>query len=571
MAFVCRTTRDNNRVGFPKQAGTDSVGPGSYSSSYSSIKRSKPSFAPFGGSSARPELGNGGRFITPGPGTYGSIQKHVYRQAASSNAFRSKTIRFNKLKDSGTPGPGAYKAPESFKRRNKMRQRQQQEDNVNGAPPVTWVRVTSAPSIPTRGQSYGYEEGKFGELIMQKPPKGGHSGRPGDVVGPGAYQKVGGKRQSKIATDWARSGSQRTDFTKGGTGGQIPGPGAYDISGNKEDANVFAGEFEPRGTSSFVSRSVRNKAGKKAKAPGPGDYRPPDQFYRKSVPESLQFFGSTSRRFRDRPSAKSAGPGPGSYDLAKSSGKRNPLADAYQLPTAANVGFASTSSRFNASEDKDALYAPAPGEYQQPSMVEDLQKKLVSRTGVFGSTTKRFAHGMNSNKAKGPGPGSYTISKSLGDHSLESPSLGDGGGSIAGRSRPRGQQSSSFASTSKRGAALKSGDGPPPGAYNVPSDWSARALKKGGKKGVLGSGSQRFNRKQYGEGGVGPGAYYNPQSFATKNVDNPTNVMVSTEKRFKPKKGSSVPGPGAYDTEFLYGNMNKRTFNMSIAEQEFLS
>ena len=62
----------------------------------------KPSFAPFGGSSARPELGNsGGRFITPGPGTYGSVQRRVFRQAASSNAFQSKTIRFpDKLKDS---------------------------------------------------------------------------------------------------------------------------------------------------------------------------------------------------------------------------------------------------------------------------------------------------------------------------------------------------------------------------------------------------------------------------------------------------------------------------------------
>ena len=66
---------------------------------------------------ARPELGNsGGRFITPGPGTYGSVQRRVFRQAASSNAFRSKTFA-DKLKDSGTPGPGSYKQPESFRNR----------------------------------------------------------------------------------------------------------------------------------------------------------------------------------------------------------------------------------------------------------------------------------------------------------------------------------------------------------------------------------------------------------------------------------------------------------------------
>ena len=94
---------------------------------------------------------------------------------------------------------------------------------------------------------------------------------------------------------------------------------------------------------------------KKARAPGPGDYRPPDQFYRRSVPESLQFFGSTSRRFRDRPKVKDAAPGPGSYDLTKAFG-RNPLADAYQLPSAATVGFASTSSRFSASAGKNSQF-----------------------------------------------------------------------------------------------------------------------------------------------------------------------------------------------------------------------
>ena len=29
-----------------------------------------------------------------------------------------------------------------------------------------------------------------------------------------------------------------------------------------------------------------------------------------------------------------------------------------------------------------------------------------------------------------------------------------------------------------------------------------------------------------------------------------------------------TPGPGAYDTEYVYGSLHKRTFNMTIAEQE---
>lgn len=30
----------------------------------------------------------------------------------------------------------------------------------------------------------------------------------------------------------------------------------------------------------------------------------------------------------------------------------------------------------------------------------------------------------------------------------------------------------------------------------------------------------------------------------------------------------AVPGPGSYDTEYVYGSLHKRTFNMTIAEQE---
>ena len=586
MAFVCRTNRDNNRVGFPSQAGVGSVGPGSYSVG-TSIRNAKPSFAPFGGTAARPELGNaGGNFVTPGPGTYGSGQKMVYREAASSNAFRSRTKRFNRKHGSDTPGPGAYTAQGSFKAsgvdRRASQQQQQQDMSVTNAPPVTWVRVTSAPSIPTRGQSYGYEEGKFGELIMQKGPKDGYSGRPGDVVGPGAYKASDKLKKTKLPTDWARSRSQRTDFTKRGAGLDIPGPGAYGGPTSSEANGFNINEFEPKGTSSFISKSKRggaNKTKKAAKAPGPGQYRPRDHFKRTPVPESMQFFGSTSRRFRDRPTAKSAGPGPGSYDTVNRGKRKNviPLAAAYQLPT--SVGFASTSSRFSASDNRDAKYNPAPGEYTQSSMAAELDKKLVSRTGVFGSTTKRFAHGMTSGSGSGksPGPGSYTITKNLGEEStflLGDPNGGSsiGSGSVAGRPRNTRfvNQSSSFASSSKRGAALKGDDVPPPGSYNVPSDWSASALKKGGRKGVLGSGSERFNRKAMGEGGVGPGAYHTNQGFV-KAAENPKNVMVSTEKRFKPKRTQQVPGPGAYDTEFLYGNLNKRTFNMTIAEQEALS
>ena len=108
--------------------------------------------------------------------------------------------------------------------------------------------------------------------------------------------------------------------------------------------------------------------------------------------------------------------------------------------------------------------------------------------------------------------------------------------------------------------------GPPPGSYDVTMSWSKNALKGG--RGVLGSGSQRFQQKTI-ENEVGPGAYYNPQSFTKPSAG---SGMGSKEKRFDFKqKISSEPGPGSYSPEYLYGNLNRRTFNMTIAEQEALA
>ena len=123
-----------------------------------------------GASSARPELGNSGGDSLHRVLVLTVVYKDVFFvKLHLVMLFRSKTVRFDKLKDSGTPGPGSYKQPESFRKQTRRQQRPPEDSNTS-VPPVTWVRVTSAPSIPTRGQSYGYEEGKFGELVMQKAP-----------------------------------------------------------------------------------------------------------------------------------------------------------------------------------------------------------------------------------------------------------------------------------------------------------------------------------------------------------------------------------------------------------------
>ena len=290
MAFVARTTRDSNRVGFALQAGGD-LGPGSYSIP-TSLRTAKPAFTAFGSTTGRSNLGAAGSgvaFVTPGPGSYRTPGIGVVRRQRNS-MYRSKQSRFgsNTKKNKNAPGPGSYSVKSSFKvsRKKMLPQVSRQDQNTNGlgsglgSAPVTWVRVASAPSIPAPSQSYGYEEGKYGELIMQKAPTNGFSGKRGDQAGPGAYNirtELGGKKVRSV--DWARSQTTRTDFTR--NSGDAPGPGQYQNMQPQTDPNGMEA-MERNGTSSFASKSSRLQGGnskgkskrkKKEQRPGPGQYR----------------------------------------------------------------------------------------------------------------------------------------------------------------------------------------------------------------------------------------------------------------------------------------------------------
>jgi|TARA_B110000091_G_C13733461_1_gene440087 hypothetical protein len=245
-----------------------------------------------------------------------------------------------------------------------------------------------------------------------------------------------------------------------------------------------------------------------------------------------------------------------------------PLSPALRNPAAAGVGFTSTSSRFSAAATR-AQFGPDPGTYEQSNtMIDEMNKKLVSRTGVFGSTTRRFAEIGQSNKDDQPSPTSNLLdahsSVLSGGNSSTLP------GAISGRPRRQVplQRSAAFASKTQRGqdTDAAAAQAPPPGTYNVKESWTTG----GGGKGVLGSGSQRFKHKST-DNEVGPGAYHNPQSYIKQSAGT-TESWATGEKRFDFRtKISQEPGPGSYNPEYLYGNMNKRTFNMTIAEQEALA
>jgi len=292
--------------------------------------------------------------------------------------------------------------------------------------------------------------------------------------------------------------------------------------------------------------------------PGPGAYPSRNFFGDQKKEEHLQFFGSTSRRFDEGPRSeqrKYGGPGPGAYKGAGPSAFTVKTSVSMHSPMTVDVGFASTSSRFKPKRVRksDTTDNRGPGSYEAKSMAGELGKKLVSRAGVFGSTTKRF----HKSKTEGvPGPGSYKgieVPEGEGFVPQNAPSISKKQGSV-------------FSSITNRTSERKPMDVPPPGTYNVGSKWTT-----GSGAGLIASGGNRFPKPRPAEQTPGPGRYQSKSSMKPAG-SNRKMIMQCTVPRFENSllkeqtEKNPVPGPGSYDTEFLYGNLNKPTFNMSIAD-----
>eukprot|EP00657_Telonema_sp_P-1_P004046 TRINITY_DN19362_c0_g1_i1.p1 TRINITY_DN19362_c0_g1~~TRINITY_DN19362_c0_g1_i1.p1 ORF type:complete len:276 (+),score=112.96 TRINITY_DN19362_c0_g1_i1:120-947(+) len=115
------------------------------------------------------------------------------------------------------------------------------------------------------------------------------------------------------------------------------------------------------------------------------------------VEESIQFFGSTQKRWYEVDQAQSymAGmslktPGPGAYVLGDEIKKRTSKQRTSFLKDG-EVGFSSTTNRVVVDEKNRV---PGPGSYttdnSRGEFVQQLEKKLRSRTGAFLSSDERF-------------------------------------------------------------------------------------------------------------------------------------------------------------------------------------
>lgn len=130
-------------------------------------------------------------------------------------------------------------------------------------------------------------------------------------------------------------------------------------------------------------------------------------------------------------------PGPGSYGFMQQSAMKKTNA-------AKKVAFTCNESRF---KDKSNSASGNVDFYEMPSMAQELENKLVSRTGAFGTSDKRFKERPVPEEEP-----DVTNDATEYDYDVE-------------KSPPK--QTSNFASKSNRFAASNSSTCPSPGTYDV--------------------------------------------------------------------------------------------------------
>lgn len=174
MAFTTRSKRDISAL--PATETGQNVGPGSYLSP--SHYSAKPNLAPFCSSRDRgiaPPTARSG-VNTPQAAPSSSEELALGAQNFStgsfggyshpprpSSSFAEGVSRFEDRRRSFTPGPGAY-GQLSTRDWFKGIPRAQGEGRRRS---VVFKRAVSAPSVPAKNQSFGYDEEESGELVMQ--------------------------------------------------------------------------------------------------------------------------------------------------------------------------------------------------------------------------------------------------------------------------------------------------------------------------------------------------------------------------------------------------------------------
>jgi hypothetical protein len=234
---------------------------------------------------------------------------------------------------------------------------------------LQYNRQKAAPSIPTPGQSYGYEEDSEGVLRAQDAP-------PQDkTMGPAYYNVFYDDTEASKkykGVHFGRRTSQRMKFE----GKPGPGPGDYHVHlPDREDSEITAARQNKKFEAKLprYHELVVQEETKKA-IPGPGQYNITRQFDEQFDPDAdfpdRAPFGSLSKRFV---SPKNSTPAPGAYN-----DPRTALEVTKRITGLKHSPFGQTSARFK--PQHHIRQTPAPSAYNNDkasSISGQLSRKVM--------------------------------------------------------------------------------------------------------------------------------------------------------------------------------------------------
>ncbi|XP_049326763.1 sperm-tail PG-rich repeat-containing protein 2 [Astyanax mexicanus] len=509
---------------------SSAVGPGSYP-----IHANTPTrecYAPFLSLSNRLSVFDAVGGASPGPGQYNIGGIRV--SGAGGVSLQNRSKRFEETQSDG-PGPAAYNIPHTPAHTHTPAERRNKR--------VELLSYSDAPSIPSPGQAFGFEENEHSALCRNKPPDIDHS------LGPAYYSPAKVKQKYKgVPFSWMTEKRAELKLVEG------PGPGQYSP---EEDHRV---QYE----NVNLRRDVRSRAElqvpryhqllplqeEKKGVPGPGQYDVKGQFEKHTDPAGATVpkapFMSLTERFSP---VKQVAPPVGSYNdprsalesLKKNSGlKRSP--------------FNLTAARFTL--DHRTHSTPGPGAYNVFELGlahESLRRVLVENTrkGVFGSCAERALQ-LNNKEGNSPGPSHYTIEKDT-------------------KELYKQQPTAVFRSTTERlNTALPNKDTPPPSRYDVQVAFEkVCGWRQHGKPRTDGARKRHNSFLSSAPRGLtflhtdlhvpGPG-HYSPEVKSTPKLA----LIGSREDRFKQPK-HITPGPGTYTlSPAVQDTLLKGTFNVTL-------
>uniref|UniRef100_A0A803T8F5 Sperm tail PG-rich repeat containing 2 n=1 Tax=Anolis carolinensis TaxID=28377 RepID=A0A803T8F5_ANOCA len=455
----------------------------------------------------------------PGPGHYDINRSQ--KAIKGGGSLQNKEKRFREIR-THTPGPGTYGEYHSMaqdiikpKRSAHVTAAQKLANSIK------IFRKTDAPSIPSQGQGYGYEELDDGTLIRHNPPSRD------STLGPAYYQMNSDETYPTMKYKGVHFGNlteKRYEFRIH----DGPGPGDYDLIpenvAHYENVNIKKEDQKKHDLRVPRYHEVIVLQEEKKGVPGPGQYDIRGQFGKGSSTAQSEFrrapFLSLSQRFAP---VKSATPAPGTYNET-----RWALESLNKAGKTKNIPFGHTSVRFT--QDYRLQKSPGPAFYNilnyriatEKCKKANLEKK---KKGAFGSSVPRLLYLVKREAFSTPGPADYQ-------------------------------------------------DAPPPGSYDVQKSYEKsqckteylppRTLmaKKRHTSFLSGTFRERVSRTEMNL--PGPGAY-NPEMY--HSIAKPSSgvaVWVSRVDRFKDAK-DDFPGPGAYElSPLLRDTVLKKTYNITL-------